>query len=72
MTPDTQAPVPEPCKVRAMFRIVQIDDGSDGLRQKAEEQLKGCGCTAFSHTSQSDIRNDQCWLQSLGYVLESV
>lgn len=58
-------------KVRDMFRIIQLDDGSDGLKQKAEEQLKLKGCTEFSHLSQSDIRNDQCWLQSTGYVLEA-
>lgn len=57
-------------KVMAMYRIVQLDDGEDGLTAKAEEQLKLNGCTEFSHIRQSDIRNDQCWLQSLGYVLE--
>lgn len=60
----------DPRKVSAMFRLIQLDDGSDGLKQKAESELAKSGCTAFTHLSQSDIRNDQCWLQSLGYVLE--
>ena len=57
-------------KVREMHRIVQLDDGGDGLRQRAEDALKAKGCTEFSHLRQSDVRSDQCWLQSLGYVLE--
>lgn len=58
-------------KVTAMYRIVQLDDGTDDMRQEAEEQLKLKACTEFSHMRQSDIRNDNCWLQSTGFVLES-
>jgi hypothetical protein len=58
-------------KVKDAYVITQIDDGSS-IREHAEEQLKQHGCTTIIHTKQSDIRNDQMWLQSVGYVLESV
>lgn len=56
-------------KVRDMYRVIQSYDGDDSLKLKAEAQLRLEGCTDFAHLTQSDIRNDQCWLQSTGYVL---
>lgn len=56
-------------KVREAFVITQIDEGGSE-RAEAETALKAHGCTVFVHTNQADIRNDQMWLQSVGYVLD--
>lgn len=58
-------------RVKEMYRLIQLDDGSGDLALKAEIALATKGCTEFSHLTQNDIRNDQCWLQSIGYVLDS-
>ena len=57
-------------RVKQMFYVNHIDDGSSEPWEAGEKALAEAGCDVFVHHKQFDVRNNRAIVVSLGYVTE--